>query len=86
MHNKSESMGSQPNDPMDKEGFGAKGYCAELRSLRIIIIGNDRLGLDVSAHFCGAKAFRQRRVGNRGPRTQQLVRGRLPLFHLFASG
>ena len=53
-----------------EEGFGAKGYCAELRSLRIIIIGNDRLGLDVSAHFRGAKAFRQRRVCNRRPRAQ----------------
>lgn len=53
-----------------KEGFGDKGAkcndCAALRSL-IIIIGNDRLGLDISAHFCGAHAFRQRRAGNRGP-------------------
>ena len=67
-----------------EEGFGAKGHCAELRSLRVVIIGNDRLGLDAPAHFCGAHAFRQGRVCNRGPRTQQLVRGRLSLFHLFA--
>ena len=59
---------------------------AELRSLTVVILGNDRLGLDVSAHFRGAHAFRQRRAGNRGPNPQQLMRDRLPLFHLFASG
>ena len=69
------------HNPMAR--WGLKG--GRMSPITVVIIGDDRLGLDASAHFRGAKSFRQCGVGNRGPSPQQLVRGRFPLFHLFAS-
>jgi hypothetical protein len=48
-----------------------------LNSLRTVIIVIDYCFVfDATAHSCGAHAFRQGGLCNRGPRAQQLVRGR----------